>query len=1316
MVYCLNDQGGISQALTGNKCASGTGEFFLQQIGRMNLSIDEAINTAREQVPHKVSGRCSVFCKSDCTHALNKGIRKGEVVAGLSRMIAGKVIEMLAKQDAENIIVIGGMSRNDSVIKFIRERYPKVHVPREATYFEALGAALIGLDRKSELDPADVFQTASNSFSFLPALDSSSKKVKFNQLTCGIAVAGDECIIGLDVGSTTTKAVILRTADNALLASVYLRTNGNPVQASVECYRELRTQIREPIRIIGLGTTGSGRQIAGLHALTEGVVNEIIAHAVAAAYFDPEVDTIFEIGGQDAKYTYLTNGIASDYAMNEACSAGTGSFLEEAANESLGINYLDIGEIAFQAESPPNFNDQCAAFISSDIKNAIHDGIPKVDIVAGLVYSICMNYVNRVKGNRPVGRKVFMQGGVCYNRAVPVAMSELLNKEIVVPPEPGLMGAFGVALEIKKRLDLGLLKTQQFSLDELIDRVFHHLKDFTCAGGGEKCDLKCKIALLEVDGKKYPFGGACNKYYNHRRKIKTNSLKFDHVRRRQDIVFDKAYNSLADTKAESIGMSRSFLTNTFYPLFASFFSNLGYKVILPDEVDSRGVDKIRSSFCYPVEVAHGLFQNLIDKKPDHIFLPHIVEIENPNENDYKKLCVFVQGEPYYLKSAFSGTEMPPLLTQVFNFTKQRQETREDFVKLGKMLGRRSSDAKAAFERAMTNQEAIYGKFRELGRNALDEIESDPDIFGIVLFGRSYNAFAAEANVGIPHKIASKGMHIIPHDFLDSAHLPSWDHMYWYSGQQILRSARFVKNHEQLFGLFVTNFSCGPDSFIIQHFRRIMGSKPSLTLELDSHSADVGVNTRIDAAIDIIKNYIELSRRKTISAKKSTAKPLNCFAVNEQFRIVDSSANRFTLQSPEVKLVIPSMGHYSAEAFAANARSQGINAHCLPIPTAKTLKYGRSHTTCKECLPFILTAGSMVEYIRENGNNNGKVLFFMPTSSGPCRFGQYANGLKELIKELDFEDVGVLSLTDENSYAGLGSDFFLKAWLVMVIADYMPDIENAILAAATDPDSGLEILDSEWKKMLEKIEGGDKTQMFNQLEIFAERMSNIPLKYPLEEAKIVTLTGEIYVRREEFSRMDLIKTLIDNGFVIRTTPITEFVYYCNYATSNNLSGKSPFKAKLKTSIKNFYQKRLERQVISILAKSGLIKTGMIEIEKTISHSRHLISEQLTGEGILTTGLALREILDESCGVITIGPFACMPSRLAEAILNTEMTLEGKFRCNNNQAVYDLPEITSLPYMHFETDGNPFPQIMQSKLEIFMLQAEKLHKALQKQKTS
>ena len=268
--------------------------------------------------------------------------------------------------------------------------------------------------------------------------------------------------------------------------------------------------------------------------------------------------------------------------MNEACSAGTGSFLEEAAKESLGIDVTEIGPIALSAAHPPNFNDQCAAFISSDIKNAAHESIERDDIVAGLVYSISMNYTNRVKGNRPVGDKVFMQGGVCYNRAVPVAMAALVGKPIVVPPDPGLMGAFGVALEVKDRQRAGLLEPQRFDLRHLAAREVTHKKPFTCRGGTEKCDRRCEISRIVIEDKTYPFGGACNKYYNMRFNIKADAGALDLVAERQRLMLDEYAAPVSSNGARTVGINRSFLTHSLFPLYSHFFKELGWQVVLPD--------------------------------------------------------------------------------------------------------------------------------------------------------------------------------------------------------------------------------------------------------------------------------------------------------------------------------------------------------------------------------------------------------------------------------------------------------------------------------------------------------------------------------------------------------------------------------------------------------------------------------------------------------------------------------------------------------------------------------------------------------------
>jgi predicted nucleotide-binding protein (sugar kinase/HSP70/actin superfamily) len=241
-------------------------------------------------------------------------------------------------------------------------------------------------------------------------------------------------------------------------------------------------------------------------------------------------------------------------------------------------------------------------------------------------------------------------------------------------------------------------------------------------------------------------------------------------------------------------------------------------------------------------------------------------------------------------------------------------------------------------------------------------------------------------------------------------------------------------------------------------------------------------------------------------------------------------------------------------------------------------------------------------------------------------------------------------------------------------------------------------------------------LYAQLEQSAGELSKIELKMPLKDAKVVSLIGEIYVRREEFSRGDLVKSLVDKGFVVRTAPIAEYVYYSNYLLKNKIVNGHSFKEHTNLLIKDVYQKIYERKIKKILSKSGLCKFEMVEIEKTIDYGKGLIPEKLVGETILTTGLALREILDEACGVISIGPFNCMPSRVSDAILNKEMTLEGKYKYGKIKRNGYPEDLTTLPFLYVESDGNPFPQITQSKIEIFMLQAEKVHKALKKKKVS
>lgn len=1320
LVYHLDKDGKIQGIQTGNKCASGTGEFFLQQIGRMNLTLEDVSELGISEHPHRVSGRCSVFCKSDCTHALNKGYPKGQVVAGLAQMMAGKVVELLKKLPKDHVMLIGGSSQNHTMMHYLRKEISDLHVPEQASYFEAMGAALWAFDNETEPyhGTEEVFERKASAFGYLKPLADFKHLVRFKDQPRGQAQAGDRTILGLDVGSTTTKGVIMRLSDNAILAADYLRTDGDPVGASRNVYRSLAKQLTVPIEIIGLGVTGSGRQIAGLHAMTDGVINEIIAHAAAAVYYDKDVDTIFEIGGQDAKYTYITNGVPSDYAMNEACSAGTGSFLEESAKESLGLAVTDIGRVAYTGTNPPNFNDQCAAFIGSDIKSAAQEGIPVNDIVAGLVYSICMNYSNRVKGNRPVGKKVFMQGGVCYNEAIPAAMAALTGKEIVVPPEPGLMGAFGVALEVERRIEREMLPVGSFDLQQLADREVEYGNSFVCGGGKEKCDRRCEIARIKIEGKTYPFGGACNRYVNLIRQQEFNTADYDMVTYRQKLVFQDLAADDPDDRRPTVGINRSFLMNTYFPFFNAFFKQLGYRVVLPDEVDPEGVDQQSAAFCYPVEIAHGFMADLLAKNTDVLFLPHIRGIPTDHENPNTCTCVFVQGEAFYLGGTFTELQSKKVLRPYLDLSRGFEAGKAAFTDIAKELGHTPSQGESAFRAGVEAQENYRRDLRAKGAEILQQIEDDPDGVGVVLFGRPYNAFASEANKGIPAKFASRGYRILPFDMLpfEEETFDDINTMYWSMGRMLLKSARIVKKHPKLFGTFISNFSCGPDSFVVGYFREEMGKKPSLTLELDSHTADAGLETRIEAFLDIVHYYRALQSKKQIRVEEKEFRAARTAVVDGKPVVVTSDGRNLPLTDPNVKVIIPAMGRFGHEALVRTFKKVGINAIGLPAADEEVLKIGRGNSTCKECLPLQTTVGSLLHYLWNHREPGEVTAYFMPTANGPCRFGQYNIFSRRLVERHQIPDVAVLTLSAENGYMGLGDSFTLAAWRAIIIGDVMYEIWATILAGAKDRDSAMEIFWDQWNGLMEVIHLPWR-QIKRKLQSVSRALSTIPLKVPYEEMPKISLIGEIYVRTDPISLQNLVERLAEKGFVVRTSQVSEWIKYVDWLIKTGIEGD---KRDLPFWIRYMVKKYFDHRIRNILAPSGLFFPEVLKVEDLVHAGEKFISPMLTGEAILTVGAALHEILHPACGVISIGPFGCMPTRVAESILSENFTTEEKLDLMtgaNGEHVDGKAAIQGdgnrkLPYLAIETDGNAFPQIIDARLEAFVLQAKRLHEKVVK----
>lgn len=1314
LAYSLDGSGLIRSVHTGSKCAAGTGEFFLQQVRRMGFTVEEAVHQAAGKEPYLVASRCSVFCKSDCTHALNKGIEKARVAAGLCRMLSEKITDLLDMAGARKALLIGGISRNGLVVEYVREKYPALFIPEQSECFEALGTLLwVKNNGSGTVGQVSAENIRKSSYPTHPPLKTGYSRVTLLEEVPGEYYAG-EYVLGLDVGSTTTKAVLMRTDNQQVVSDVYLRTEGDPVGASRSCYKELNRKLPEGLDpvIAGLGVTGSGRLIAGLQALTDTIVNEIVAHARAAVHYDPDVETVFEIGGQDAKYTCLANQVPVDYAMNEACSAGTGSFLEEACLESFNLETGSIARIAMKGERPPDFNDQCSAFIGSDVKTAIHEGIGRDDIVAGLVYSVCRNYLTRVRGNRRVGARIFMQGGVCYNEAVPLAMAVLCDAEVTVPPRPGLMGAYGAALYTSDRIKSGLADRGSFDLSELAARDLARRSPFTCKGGADGCDRRCVISRYEINGGLYPFGGACEKYRRDGKGIDMNERPVDLVLDREGLVFGSSPQEKGSNGRLRVGIPASLLTNTFYPLYASFIENLGFEVVRSRQNGNRGMEKAGSAFCQPVLQSHGHLQQLLDQGVDWIFAPHVRNVPVLEENGNLCACPLVQAEPYILRSAFHDDLAGKLVTCILDLD-DPGSVRTELEAVGRKLGVGKAQTARAFERAWDLFNEHRSRMLETGGRFIQSLEEDQ--VSIVLFGRSYNAFTSQANMGIPGKFASRGYPVIPYDMipLPEDHNKLLDRMYWASGQTILQSAGYVRSMSSLFGVFITSFSCGPDSFILDRFRSIMGDKPYLVLELDTHTSDAGLDTRVEAFLEVVENYrsggpsngrgaISLSGSEPGGEGKSSIRSVDMSVIPASF--------------PGVKVLVPFMGDISSRGLAAAMRYAGINADTTPPPGPEELDLGKRSASCRECLPYLLTAGSLHRYLRDREEEEEEtLLYFMPEADGPCRFGAYSKALRDMIEREDLGDVQIISPTSSNSYNSFPPDFARRALLAASITDGLADIRAGLLAMAGDQDRAMDVLSRAEDSIVGSLASEEERQTHQVLEDWMHELSILKRVVSYEEVTKVLLTGEIYVRREAFSSYNLVERLAREGILVRTSPVMEWLLYIDHIVLNQLLKKVSARERLMIRLRNLHSKRMHAGVQNILETSGFYRRHHLDIGSLIKKGRHLLDPGLTGEAILTIGSTMAEMGDDVHGVISISPFGCMPGRIAEAIVSKRLE-QDKYLFSRERRDFWRYYSTRLPlpFLALETDGNPLPQTMETKLDSFVLSAHRLNDELKELK--
>ncbi|NOX97544.1 MAG: CoA activase, partial [Nitrospirae bacterium] len=867
-------------------CAAGTGSFLDQQATRLGLSINEEFGTLalKSKNPPRIAGRCSVFAKTDMIHLQQEAAPDYDIVAGLCYALARNFKSSIGKgkEFKKPVIFQGGVAANKGMVKAFQDiletKEGELIIPRYYASMGAIGAVLIvrvkskaegfrgleGLenylkthkDTHEGLAPLLPVTHHPAPGTQAPSLDSHN-----SCLPAGTLEESVDCYLGIDVGSISTNVVAI-DEEGRVLARSYLMTAGRPLEAVRQGIKEIRKGRGDCFRVIGVGTTGSGRYLIGNFVGADIVKNEITAQATAAAAIDPAVDTIFEIGGQDSKYIGLEGGAVVDFEMNKVCAAGTGSFLEEQA-EKLEINIKEeFGNLALQAECPVRLGERCTVFMETNLVSHQQKGTGGKDLVAGLSYSIVDNYLNRVVGNKKIGNNIFFQGAVALNQGVVAAFEKVLGKKITVPPNNDVTGAIGVALCAResqrvKSLESKVESKSKFKGFEAVSEAKYELRSFECPD----CPNHCEIREVRVENEQSLFyGSRCEKYNVD--KEKNNEDIPDLFAEREKILlhsYSKSSN-LNLPLSGKIGIPRALIFHELYPLWQAFFTELGFEVIFSDKTNKKtihqGLESVVAETCFPIKVAHGHVLNLVEKKVDYVFLPTIVNMKQSNPSmEQSFACPYVQTLPHFIRSAIDleGKGIK-IIDPVLAFGWSGKLIKLSLKELAKSLGKKGREVDKAILAAEEAQENFYRTVQDRGREVLNSL--DGKRFAVVIVSRPYNGCDAGINLNLPGKLRDLGAIPIPMDYLplDTIDLSKeFPDMYWRYGQKILCAAEIIRKNEKLQALYITNFGCGPDSFIARFFREKMGNKPYLQIEIDEHSADVGAITRCEAFLDSLNN-------------------------------------------------------------------------------------------------------------------------------------------------------------------------------------------------------------------------------------------------------------------------------------------------------------------------------------------------------------------------------------------------------------------------------------------------------------------------------
>jgi predicted CoA-substrate-specific enzyme activase len=1132
----LSDHGQYLGSRSNPSCASGTGSFLDQQARRLGFSgVEELDLRARASTsePPRISTRCAVFARTDLVHAQQQGYGLEEICRGLCRGAAQTLADTLVRGERLEtpVAFTGGASLNQA----LRGELEQVLGVGLETIgcgpaAVAVGAAMCAAKDAyatgaAELAPEQLLAPPAQEkeYSYAPlSFEDTQTAPPLQAYVCatgkhsrvhpvevevygntGAEPGGVPVCLGVDIGSTSTKAILLAGEP---LAGFYTRTLGSPltaVQALCEAMEGLARADGIDLRIQGVAATGAGRKFIGSIIRADLVIDEITAHARAAYSIDPEIDTIIEIGGQDAKFTTMRDGMVTFSHMNTVCAAGTGSFLEEQA-QRLGCSLGDYSRRVQGARAPLS-SDRCAVFMERDINHFLSQGFSTEEILAAALYSVRENYLQKVARGAAIGKKVAFQGATARNTALVAAFQQGLGVPVLVSRYCHLAGALGAALLLREARP----KASSFpGLPALRGDI--PVRSETC----QLCANACKLRVAVVGGEEVAYGFLCGRDYGAGRFVDRNRSGFDVMKERAKALRTERTPTPPSLDGPVVGIPAALGLCADVPVWEEFFSSFGFRVMtsrgLPDAVElgrkTRGAE-----FCAPLAALRGHVAHLLSRA-DWIFLPFQFEELPRGFRIPRAYCYYTQFSPTL--ACGSPDERRRCLVPRVSWTMLRQRTARELHAMLASMGRTDvspAQVAAAFRRAR----AMRARAAETLRRRFREETARLDGPAVVLLGRPYNLLDPDMSKGIPELLAAQGVKTFLQEMVP------YEQVHWHYATEILEVACVVAKTPFLYPVYVTSFKCSPDSFAVEYFKRMMDArgKPYLVLQLDDHDSTLGYETRIEAGVASFRNHCARARRADeMEALKSPPLPNPLLA---------RKLGGKTLLFPVWDTIVNPL-------LAACLRREGVDARVLeedPLIIRKAMRHNAG-----QCIPVSVIAEEAAQYVESHGLDPSRTALWMARSRLSCNIGMFPAFIKSL---LEARGGGMEKL---EVYAG--SAFYLDFSLRASINAYRACLVGGLLRRVgcrlrpyeTDPGATDLAIRRSMEMLLPAFEGS--SSLDSAMDGAAALLAAV--RTAGAGRPKVAIFGDLYVRDNDIMNQGLISSLEEAGGEVITTPYTEYI--------------------------------------------------------------------------------------------------------------------------------------------------------------------------------